>query len=315
MKKVSLISLVLIIVALAAIVGARLFSPEDNWICANGEWVKHGNPTADKPIIPCSLVVNQPVNESANENILTNQPIEDKNVKIIIDSPKANDLISNPLEISGRARGAWYFEASFPIKLLDENKKVIATAIAQAESNWMTEDFVPFKAEINFISDKDQNGTLAFMNDNPSGLQENQELVELPVRIPKTETTTVQVFFNNNKLDPEISCNKVFPVTRTVPKTVAVARAAIEELLKGVTEEDTKAGYFSNINSGVKINSLTIENGVAKIDFDETLEAAVGGSCRVSAIRAEITETLKQFSTVQGVVISINGRTEDILQP
>jgi len=54
---------------------------------------------------------------------------------------------------------------------------------------------------------------------------------------------------------------------------------------------------------------------VAKADFDEQLEFQVGGSCRVSAIRAEITQTLKQFSTVKEVVISIDGRTEDILQP
>jgi len=45
------------------------------------------------------------------------------------------------------------------------------------------------------------------------------------------------------------------------------------------------------------------------------LQYQVGGSCRVSAIRAQIIETLKQFSTVKNVVISINGRTEDILQP
>ncbi|PIP22172.1 MAG: hypothetical protein COX38_02115, partial [Candidatus Nealsonbacteria bacterium CG23_combo_of_CG06-09_8_20_14_all_39_25] len=48
---------------------------------------------------------------------------------------------------------------------------------------------------------------------------------------------------------------------------------------------------------------------------DEQLEFQVGGSCKVSAIRAQITQTLKQFPTVDEVVISINGRTEDILQP
>jgi len=45
------------------------------------------------------------------------------------------------------------------------------------------------------------------------------------------------------------------------------------------------------------------------------LEFQVGGSCRVSAIRAEIIQTLKQFSTIKEVIISINNRTEDILQP
>lgn len=125
----------------------------------------------------------------------------------------------------------------------------------------------------------------------------------------------LKVFFNNDQLDPEFSCNKVFPVERVVPKTQAVARAALEELLKGPTEEEKSDGFFTSINSGVKIQKLTVENGAAKVDFDEQLEFQVGGSCRVSAIRAQIRETLKQFPTVQEVIISINGRTEDILQP
>lgn len=26
---------------------------EDTWICQNGEWVKHGNPSQPQPVIPC----------------------------------------------------------------------------------------------------------------------------------------------------------------------------------------------------------------------------------------------------------------------
>ena len=129
------------------------------------------------------------------------------------------------------------------------------------------------------------------------------------------KTLKVKVYFNNSKLDPEFSCNKVFPVEREVSKTQAAARAALEELLKGASEKEKIEGFFTSINPGVKIQSLVIENGTAKVDFDEQLEFQVGGSCRVAAIRAQITQTLKQFPTVNDVIISINGRTEDILQP
>ncbi len=125
----------------------------------------------------------------------------------------------------------------------------------------------------------------------------------------------VQVYFNNGRMDPEFSCNKVFPVEREIIKTEAMARATLEELLKGTSEKEESEGFFTSINPGVKIQKLTIGNGVAKVDFDERLEFQMGGSCRVAAIRAEITETLKQFPTVKNVIISINGRTEDILQP
>lgn len=132
---------------------------------------------------------------------------------------------------------------------------------------------------------------------------------------PQEEYMTVKAYFNNSFMDPEFSCNKVFPVEREVPRTLAVARAALTELLKGPTEAEEAESFFTSINPGVKIQSLIIENGVAKVDFDEQLEFQVGGSCRVSAIRAEITQTIKQFPTVNSVIISINGRTEDILQP
>lgn len=127
---------------------------------------------------------------------------------------------------------------------------------------------------------------------------------------------TVKVFFNNTIFDPDLmDCSKVYSVNRSVGNTSAVARAALEELLKGVSASESTLGYVSNINSGVKIQKLTIQNGLAKVDFSSQLEEQVGGSCRTAAIISQIKSTLKQFSTVQTVVISIDGRTEDILQP
>lgn len=147
----------------------------------------------------------------------------------------------------------------------------------------------------------------------------------VPVATPAIETTAVastktmvlKVFFNNPKIDPnwEFECSNVFAVERTIPKTDAIALAAINELLKGPTDDEKAKGFMSNINSGVKVKNLSIKDSVAKIDFDEQLQFQVGGSCKVSAIYAQIKQTLKQFSSVKDVIISINGKTEDILQP
>lgn len=235
---------------------------------------------------------------------------------IRITMPRPNGTIKSPATIEGEARGTWFFEASFPVKLYDENNNLLATAIAQAQSDWMTENFVPFKAVLSYNVSKPGKGTLVLEKDNPSGLPENADSLIVPIKYEVgVEAMIVKAYFNNSQMDPEASCNKVFPVERIVAKSPAVARAALEELLKGVTDAEKNAGFFTSINTGVKIQRLTIENGVAKVDFDEKLEFQVGGSCRVSAIRAEITDTLKQFPTVNSVIISINGRTEDILQP
>lgn len=136
-----------------------------------------------------------------------------------------------------------------------------------------------------------------------------------PAPSESPEANMVKVFFGNAELDPANTCNKVFPVTRKITRTTQVGKAALLELLKGPTSQEKQIGFFTSLPEGVTVQSLKIENGVARVDFNNLLEAGVGGSCRVAAIRWQITETLKQFPTVTSVVISIDGRTEDILQP
>ena len=241
----------------------------------------------------------------------------EKTDMIKIDNPRPNQTVQSPLLIEGEARGNWYFEASFPIKLFDDDGNLLVIGIAQAQSDWMATDFVPFKVELNFAHPATREGTLVLKKNNPSGLPEHADELRVPVKFIQSpsEMMKVKVYFNNSELDPEFSCNKVFAVEREVPRTQTVARAALNELLKGTTQNETNEGFFTSLNTGVNIQSLTIENGTAKIDFDDRLEFQVGGSCRVSTIRTQITETLTQFPTVDNVIISINGRTEDILQP
>jgi spore germination protein GerM len=128
-------------------------------------------------------------------------------------------------------------------------------------------------------------------------------------------TTTFNIYFANSKLDPEVSCQQVFPVKRTVAKTTAVGTAALNALLAGPTQAEKTSQYSTAIPAGAHLVSLIIADGVANAAFDEALVAGVGGSCRVALIRHQITATLLQFPTVKSVVISIDGRTEDILQP
>jgi spore germination protein GerM len=128
------------------------------------------------------------------------------------------------------------------------------------------------------------------------------------------ETAIFFVYFHNDKLDPEISCDKVFPTQRTVLKTQTPAEDSVNFLLAGPTESEKDAGYYSVINPGVVLNGISIVNGTAKVDFNQELEV-FGGSCLVLTVRSEIIQTLKQFATVENVLISINGQSEEILQP
>ena len=101
---------------------------------------------------------------------------------VIVDFPRPTAVVVSPLEIKGEARGTWFFEASFPVELLDENGKVIATGIAQAKSDWMTENFVPFELKLEFQKPETKKGNLILRKDNPSGLPENDDQFRIPVR-------------------------------------------------------------------------------------------------------------------------------------
>ena len=125
----------------------------------------------------------------------------------------------------------------------------------------------------------------------------------------------VRVYFGNENLDPEATCTKVFPLHRIVEDTPAISRSALEALLGGPTLHERSLGYGTSINSGVVVQSISVQDGVARVDFDRAIERSVGGSCRVAAIRAQIAETLKQFPEISSVVISVEGETEAALQP
>ena len=61
---------------------------------------------------------------------------------------------------------------------------ILATAVipAQAQSDWMTEEFVPFKAMLEFSAPTTATGTLVLEKDNPSGLPENADSLIVPVK-------------------------------------------------------------------------------------------------------------------------------------
>lgn len=129
------------------------------------------------------------------------------------------------------------------------------------------------------------------------------------------ESVTFDVYFSDESAVVAGDCRAVTAVERSVPETRGVARAALLKLLAGPREAEVAAGLTTTIPSEVELLGITVsEDGVVQADFSAQLDM-VAGSCRVIAIREQIEETLLQFPTVERVVISIEGRTEGILQP
>jgi len=196
MDKKILTGILTVLVIFSSLIVIRFLSPEDNWICVDGEWAKHGSPSAEKPA----------------ENCLKDQVLQD--------------------------------------------------AVKNIEVNYA-------------------------------------------------------VYFSNNKLDPEASCIKVFPVLISAVNSEGIdLKKILEVLLQGVTEKEKADGYYSSIPENVKINSINRSGNVITIDFSKDIEKNSGGSCRVGAIRAQIYWTVINFDkSVRSVNISVEGETEKALQP
>jgi hypothetical protein len=76
-----------------------------------------------------------------------------------------------------------YFEAEFPVRLLDDHEKMIGTGVARTEGDWTTSDYVPFEASIVFHPPlTDSTGTLVFEKSNPSGQADHAAEWRVPVR-------------------------------------------------------------------------------------------------------------------------------------
>ena len=101
---------------------------------------------------------------------------------IAVEAPLPNALVASPLAVSGRARGFWYFEASFPVRILDARGNELGVVPAQAQGEWMTVEYVPFSASLTFSAPETETGTLVFEKDNPSGLPEHADELRIPIR-------------------------------------------------------------------------------------------------------------------------------------
>lgn len=119
-----------------------------------------------------------------------------------------------------------------------------------------------------------------------------------PSPAPDAEEIALQVFLLRN--------GDVAAVRRVVPATVAVARAAIESLIAGPTDAEAASGLSSAVVADIELLGLSIEDGVATIDFSD---AFLPGDApeTIDARLAQVVFTLTQYSTVDAVIVLVDG--------
>lgn len=104
---------------------------------------------------------------------------------IRITSPQPNATLGHSFEVTGEARGNWYFEASFPVSVEDASGTIIFSTPAQAQGEWMTTNFVPFTTQVTIPPTVSGPLTLVLAKDNPSGLPEHDASVRIPIVVAR----------------------------------------------------------------------------------------------------------------------------------
>ncbi|HEY9749994.1 MAG TPA: GerMN domain-containing protein [Allocoleopsis sp.] len=125
-----------------------------------------------------------------------------------------------------------------------------------------------------------------------------------PTTIAATTTSKqVKVFFPTSRSQQDFSF--VAPVIRQT-QTQGVAQFAIEQLIAGPTTQERQQGYRASINLQGNSNcgqnfKLAVSTGVAKLQFcKQVVSNGIGDDAR---IKSSITATLKQFPSINSVVL------------
>ena len=120
------------------------------------------------------------------------------------------------------------------------------------------------------------------------------------------ETTTVRAYFFLGSFTHDAG---LAPVLREIPKTQAVATAAMDALIEGPSQAEIEArpAMYTTIPEGTRLLGLTISNGVATVNLSKEFESG-GGSASVLGRLAQVVYTLTQFPTVTAVSFELDGQ-------
>lgn len=129
----------------------------------------------------------------------------------------------------------------------------------------------------------------------------------------------VKLYYYNPDLDKDesgnIACSKngLVPVERKIPISKTPIQDTIKFLLLGeLTDEERAQGINTEFPlEGLSLKGALLKDDVLTLEFDDSNNKTVGGSCRVGILWFQIEATAKQFPEVQ----KVRFLPEEIFQP
>jgi len=162
------------------------------------------------------------------------------------------------------------------------------------------------------VSDQKEQGTVKIVEGSSSTLG-----IDNTTLLNANQVKITAYFGNTQKNKNMTDCSIVFPLDRAVEKKYdSEVVNTVKGLLLSLNTDEASAGFFSSVPIETTLKYVKISNGVAEVGFGVGLNK-IGGSCAVSAARAQIEKTLLQFPQVKSVRICVDGNCnqDEILQP
>jgi len=147
-------------------------------------------------------------------------------------------------------------------------------------------------------------GSLSTETTTPAGETSTSTPGQPPTSDPQPTTMTVRLYFGYE--------DRVMAVERTVPYSQAVAKTAMTELLKGPSAAELKGlALHTQIPNGTTLKSITITNGIAKVDLSNQFDDG-GGTLSVTMRLAQVVYTLTQYGTIDAVEFWMDGKKVEV---
>jgi len=200
-KKNALILGIVLVVLFGSAMAIRIINTKNAWICEDDQWIKSGEPTNEMPDWFCfdQNITNFERCLEAGYSVMESYPRQcrgpedklfvenignelEKSDLIVVNNPRPNQEITSPLLIEGEARGVWFFEGDFPVRLYKNDGTLIAEHYVSAQGEWMAESFVGFTGELEFGFPNTKEGVLILEKDNSSGIVDYNNELRIPVK-------------------------------------------------------------------------------------------------------------------------------------
>lgn len=247
-------------------------------------WLGCGAPQSTTP----PAATSEPTQKTTRAATQTTPPAAAVERNITIDAIE----VANPIVVAGRART---FENSVALRARDARGAVIAESFTTSSGEMGQHN--PYRATLWLPRDPGGRVTVEALEYSAKDGSEQSLVAETrPYAVP---LIAVRLHL------PDANCTGVAPVTRRIPKSVAMARLLVEALL---------AEPHGPFPEGARVQSVNLRDGVVTVDFNERLQN-VGGSCAAQMIRRSVTATLQELPTVRKVVITAGGSEKLALQP